>query len=125
MAQARSWVPGADGSGFGLDNLPLGVITTPGAPPRPATRIGDFALPLHDRGLDLPLPDGVLDAPVLNPLLALGRPAWSALRARLTDLLAAGAPERPLVPLADAEALLPIAVGDYVDFYSSLEHASN
>jgi fumarylacetoacetase len=123
MAEARSWVPGADGSGFGLDNLPLGVVRREGEPSRPAVRIGDHALPLQ--GLDLPLAEGVLDGPVLNPFLALGPPAWSAVRARLTELLAAGAPERPLVPLAQAETVLPVAVGDYVDFYSSLEHASN
>jgi fumarylacetoacetase len=62
---------------------------------------------------------------VLNPFLALGPPAWEALRTRVTELLAAGAPERPLVPLAEAEPVLPVAIGDYVDFYSSLEHASN
>jgi fumarylacetoacetase len=123
MTQARSWVPGADDSGFGLDNLPLGVVRHAGGPPRPAVRIGHHALPLG--GLDLGLPEGVLDAPVLNPLLALGRPAWSELRRRLTALLVAGAPERELVALAEAETLLPVAIGDYVDFYSSIEHASN
>jgi fumarylacetoacetase len=123
MTQARSWVPGADDSGFGLDNLPLGVVRHAGGPPRPAVRIGDRALPLESA--DLGLPEGVLDGPVLNPLLALGRPAWSELRRRVTALLATGAPERDLVALEQAEAVLPVAVGDYVDFYSSIEHASN
>jgi fumarylacetoacetase len=120
----RSWVPGADGSGFGLENLPLGIVRAPGEPPRPAVRIGDRALLLRDVD-GLGLPEAVLDAPVLNPLLALGRPAWSALRAQVTRALAAGAAELPLVDLARAEALLPVDVGDYVDFYSSIEHASN
>ncbi len=74
-----------------------------------------------------------LEAPTLNPLLELGPRAWSALRARLAELLEdpgaglAGTElaERALAPLDQAEALLPIEVGDYVDFYSSLEHASN
>jgi fumarylacetoacetase len=66
---------------------------------------------------------------VLNPLLALGRPAWSALRARLLELLGDGTAravvQPALVPLADVETRLPLAIGDYVDFYSSIEHASN
>ena len=96
-------------------------------------RIGEHALilePLAEAGLLGDLPAGVLAGPVLNPFLALGRPAWSATRARLTELLRAGSPEREaaaaaLVPLAQVEARLPLAIGDYVDFYSSIEHASN
>ncbi len=132
----RSWVEGADGSGFGLENLPFGAVARgddPARPARPAVRIGEHALilePLAEAGLLGDLPPGVLAGPVLNPFLALGRPAWSATRARIADLLRAGSPEREaaaaaLVPLADVEPRLPIAIGDYVDFYSSIEHASN
>jgi fumarylacetoacetase len=131
-----TWVEGADGSGFGLKNLPFGAVALdddPTRPARPAVRIGGHALilePLAEAGLLGALPAGVLAGPVLNPFLALGRPAWSATRARIADLLRAGSPEREaaaaaLVPLADVEARLPIAIGDYVDFYSSIEHASN
>ena len=129
----QSWVPGADGSGFGLENLPFGAIARPGEPPRLAVRIGEHALLLSglaDGGLLGELPRGVLDGPVLNPFLALGRRAWSATRAALTQLLRADAPDRALAeaslaPLEGADLLLPIAIGDYVDFYSSLEHATN
>ena len=124
----QSWVPGADGSGFGLENLPFGAVARAGEPPRPAVRIGDQALmlaPLAREGLLGELPAGVFDGPVLNPFLALGRAAWSATRERLTELLSDAAPERELVPLADAQVALPIAIGDYVDFYSSIEHATN
>jgi fumarylacetoacetase len=128
-----SWVEGADGSGYGLENLPFGTVARGDAPARPAVRIGDQALilqPLAEAGLLGDLPPGALAGPVLNPFLALGRPAWSATRERLVDLLRAGAPEREaaaaaLVPLSELELRLPIAIGDYVDFYSSLEHASN
>ena len=128
-----SWVEGADGSGFGLENLPFGAVARGGGPARPAVRIGDHALilePLAEAGLLGDLPAGVLAGPVLNPFLALGRPAWSATRARLAELLRAGSPEREaaaaaLVPLAHVETRLPIAIGDYVDFYSSIEHATN
>ncbi len=128
-----SWVEGADGSGFGLENLPYGAVAVGDGPARPAVRIGEHALilePLAEAGLLGDLPAGVLAGPELNPFLALGRPAWSATRARITELLRAGSPEREaaaaaLVPLADVEVRLPLAIGDYVDFYSSIEHASN
>ena len=63
----------------------------------------------------------VFDGPTLNPFLALGRPAWEAMRERLIEVLEAGTAE--LLPLGEPQ--LPVAVGDYVDFYSSLEHATN
>src|SRR5829696_8802792 len=97
---AASWVEGADGSGFGLENLPYGVVALagdPARPGRPAVRIGEHALvlePLAEAGLLGGLPPGVLAGPVLNPFLALGRAAWSETRARLVALLAADSPER-------------------------------
>ena len=129
----ESWVEGAAGSGFGLENLPYGVVARAGTPPRPAVRVGDHALvlePLADAGLLPDLPRGTFAAETLNAFLALGRPAWAATRARLAELLRADAADRDraevaLVPLRDTELRMPVAVGDYVDFYSSIEHASN
>jgi fumarylacetoacetase len=133
-----SWVPGADGSGFGIEHLPYGVIRRADRPePGVAVRIGDSALDLvalAEAGLlDVPgLPAAALRAPALNAVLELGRPVWAATRARLVELLAAGgggggepAAARALLPLTDVELLAPVAVGDYVDFYSSLAHATN
>jgi fumarylacetoacetase len=105
---------------FGLDNLPYGAVARPGEPAWLAARYEDKALPLAP--LEGDLPPGTLSGPTLNPLLALGRPAWSALRRRVREAIEAGA---ALTPLGDLEARLPIAIGDYVDFYSSLEHATN
>ncbi len=128
-----TWVPGADGSGFGLENLALGVVRFEGGPPRPAVRVGELAL-------DLAGPTEIfgdaewLDAlrgPDLNGLIALGPPAWTALRERLVALLDGdGDAQRPAVeaalrPLADCEALLPVAVADFVDGYASEAHATN
>lgn len=72
-------------------------------------------------------------APDLGPLMAAGRPVWSAVRRRLSALLRTGSivdPERAiadrvLVPLADARLWLPAEVGDYTDFYASIHHATN
>jgi fumarylacetoacetase len=107
---------------FGLDNLPYGAVARDGGAPQLVTRLGDDAVPLAPFETAAGLPEGTLAGPVLNPLLALGRDAWAALRGTLQERLQ-DPPER--IPLHQTEPRLPIAVGDYVDFYSSLEHASN
>ncbi len=138
-ASAGSWVPGADGSGFGIENIPYGVVRRGGGAPLTAIRIGAFALDLAavaDAGLlTVPgLDPNVFSAPTLNAFLALGPRAWSAARARLRELLSSGTTgaieprerlQRALVPLDDLTPLLPVRVGDYVDGYASIEHATN
>ncbi|MGI5492703.1 fumarylacetoacetase [Microtetraspora malaysiensis] len=122
----RSWVPGADESLFGLDNLPYGVFSRRGEAPRVGVRVGDHVLDLAPV-----LDDEVFAASSLNPFLARGRTAWQETRARLQALLSAeaggnrAAVEPHLVPLDQVTMHLPIEVADYVDFYASLEHASN
>jgi fumarylacetoacetase len=111
---------------FGPQTLPYGVVDD-GAGPVVAVRVGDHALPLPTLAGDLgPLADLVTGSS-LDPLLAATRAEWSALRARLTDLVTA--PARPanarLLPLDGLRALLPFTVGDYVDFYCSRYHAEN
>jgi fumarylacetoacetase len=72
--------------------------------------------------------------PSLNGIMALGRPQWTMLRQQVSRVLSAGgAPSRHdreraariLVPMAEAELLLPAEVGDYTDFYASVHHATN
>jgi len=61
----------------------------------------------------------VFVAPSLNPLLAAGPAAWTQ------AIAAARAHDGPRMPAAGAPVRMPFEVADYVDFYSSLEHASN
>lgn len=127
---SRSWVAGADGSGYGLSHLPYGVVMVDGHPV-PAVRIGDHALDLracHRAGL---LPGVVWAEHVdLTMLMMEGADVWAGVRAAVTDLLSEDGSQRPpdgaLVPLADVAApTMPFTVADYVDFYSSLHHATN
>jgi fumarylacetoacetase len=130
----RSWVPGADGSGFPAEHLPYGVVSTGDGGRRVGVRIGDAVVDL-DRlaaagvGDLAELLDGTAARPALNDLMALGPERWDAVRARLTDLLCdpahRTAVEPALVPMAACTLHLPVAVADYVDFYSSIEHATN
>ena len=108
-------------SGFGLDNLPYGVFSTPGTPPRTGVAFGDCVLDLVAL-----TGDQVHATGSLNAFMARGPHAWRELRGRLSELLAS--PERVaqhLVPRNDLRLHLPFQVGDYVDFYSSQAHAEN
>ena len=119
---------------FGLDNLPFGIVSD--------ARGGDkhAAVAFEDKVVDLDclVHDGVLDAESLlgatslNDFLGEGLATWRAVRARLQHLLgdAATSSERAAVakrtaPRNAVTMHLPVDVGDYVDFYSSLEHATN
>jgi len=140
-AGLRSWVESAEdpAGDFPIQNLPFGVFRRDGDAARVGVAIGDRILDLRacrERGLLDGLPEGVATAcaePVLNALMACPAPQRSALRQRLSRLLRADEAEqsaRPLasevlLPLAEAELLLPAAVGDYTDFYASLHHATN
>ncbi|HEY9661931.1 MAG TPA: fumarylacetoacetase, partial [Allocoleopsis sp.] len=69
-------------------------------------------------------------AATLNPFMAMGRPTATRLRYFLSELLQRSSSTSPpqhqiLVPMAEAELLLPVQIGDYTDFYASLFHATN
>ena len=95
----------------------FGTFSTEGGARRVGFRVGESVLDLAAAGLG-----AVFEAPTLNPFLALGRSAWEDVLTRVEELLSTGA---DLLPLTDVVPHLPFEVGDYVDFYSSLEHASN
>jgi fumarylacetoacetase len=133
----RSWVESANAAtDFPIQNLPLGVFRPAGGAgaPRIGVAIGDQILDLRksaDLGLLEGLPSALLaatSAATLNPLMALGHQDASALRRRISKILAAGgsSPDsRALVPAADAALQLPAAIANYTDFYASLAHATN
>ncbi|MFH8366310.1 fumarylacetoacetase [Streptomyces sp. NPDC018031] len=117
---------------FGPHNLPYGVFTTTDAPRhrRIGVRYGDHVLDTAAAAAALgSAHTEVLGAPLLNPLLAAGRPVWEAVRAEvrgwLTDPAHRAAIEPLLFPLADVTLHLPFEVADYVDFYASEHHATN
>ena len=110
------------GSDFTLANLPYGVARLGGVAPQVVTRIGDAVVPVAWIARTVP-PDAFV-RPSLNEFFALGPEAWAATRAEVAEF-AAGEETRPLLPTDDVEMLMPFAVGDYADFYSSLDHATN
>jgi fumarylacetoacetase len=121
------WPPVPRGSLFGLGNLPFGVFSHP-AVGHGARRVG---VAVGDCVLDVApvLGDAVFEAPTLDAFLARGRPMWRETRARLTELLTdphyRGMVSPHLRPRAEVVLHRPFSIGDYVDFYCSLDHASN
>ncbi|MGH7709165.1 MAG: fumarylacetoacetase, partial [Vulcanimicrobiaceae bacterium] len=136
---ARSWIGVAGDSDFPIQNLPYGIFAR-------ADDVATIGVAIGDRILDLCavaaaglLDDAVPEArvvfaePTLNGFIACGRPTWRAARERIFALLGVGNRELhdaeildyALVAADEIEMRLPVAVGDYVDFYSSLNHATN
>ncbi|MGH3470603.1 MAG: fumarylacetoacetase [Nocardioidaceae bacterium] len=125
-----TWVPEAAGSLYDVTNLPYGVFSHQDDEPRVGARIGDFVVDLAPLAAsEMVEGSHVFTRPSLNAFMALGRPAWDNVRAWLTEMLSdereRDAVEPFLVPIADVQLHLPFDVADYVDFYCSLEHATN
>ncbi len=120
-----SWVESAnDPAGdFPIQNLPFGVFRRKGTQetPRGGVAIGDQVFDLAALGFKT--------GPTLNPLAAAGPAAWRALRALLSETLSNPKHTkkftRHLVPMKKAELFLPVAIGDYSDFYAGIYHAEN
>jgi fumarylacetoacetase len=139
----RSWVASANeaGTDFPIQNLPLGAFRLAGTSgvPKLGVAIGNQVLDLaHAR--DIGMLDGLKadlveasGASALTPLFACGRAALTSLRARLSTHLRVDTPEGArvrsdralLIPMKDVEMTLPADIGDYSDFYASIDHATN
>ncbi|MDA8870100.1 fumarylacetoacetase [Rhizobiaceae bacterium] len=133
MKLLTSWVESANSAttSFPLNNLPYGVFSTGSDDRRCGVAIGDMILDLQaceDAGLvDA---SGTLGTGRWNAFMGAGRPAWGALRARLTEILAEGSSVRSaaepfLVAQSDATMHMPFDVAEYTDFYAGRHHATN
>jgi fumarylacetoacetase len=141
-ATLQSWVASANvaGTDFPIQNLPYGVFRRrqSGEAFRVGVAIGDQILDLTAVRGSGAFADAdaharrALDAAAsscVNDLMALGQPAWSALRLALSRVLREGAAQAErlasaLVPQADAEYAVPARIRDYTDFYTSIHHAT-
>ena len=134
-----SWVHVPADSDFPIQNIPFGICSSSGRPARPCTRIGNHVIDLQalaqaDLLNDLGIETAVFDAPVLNPLMKHGKPAVRQLRRHLMELFRADngflkertdTVNEAVLPMTEVTMHLPVEVGDYTDFYSSREHATN
>ncbi len=138
--ELRTWVPVPQDSDFPLQNLPFGIFQPPGLLPRAGIAIGNDIIDLSEltnRGFFKKLPIKYVssfDQVNLNDFINLGRNAWRAVREEVSKLLHVdnawlrdNTEARQVIMHAQksVQMLLPVAVGDYVDFYSSIDHATN
>lgn len=135
----RSWVEIPENSDFPIQNLPFGVFQTPHLSPRVGVAIGDYIVDLktlHVLGYmeNLPFEQSDFHTASLNRLINRGKKATRELRNRISKLLRSDVPDlknkehhvhQVLIKMSDAQMLLPVEIGDYTDFYSSMEHARN
>jgi fumarylacetoacetase len=130
VSAQESWLDLPADSPFPVQNLPYGVFAPPDEQPRVGVAVGDHVLDLAPLAAAEGLDGGhVFESASLNPFMALGRPAWTAVRSWLTELLTHDGyrdlVESHLIPRNEVALHLPFEVADYVDFYSSEHHARN
>ena len=137
----KSWIEVANDSDFPIQNIPFGIFSPEGKSPRPATIIGDAVIDLsvmvEEGFFDEILPDNGYDAffqAELNDIISLGKEFTSNLRNRISELFSEEKEvirddkelqQRMLFNVKDVKMHLPVEIGDYTDFYSSIEHATN
>lgn len=134
----QSWVAVASDSDFPIQNLPFGVFHHKEFGPRACSAIGDYVIDLvavaeHSFFDDLGFDKSVLSNRYLNDFISCGKEITNAVRDRLSEILdtdhdewdAKGLQDFIFVKMSEAKMLLPIQIGDYTDFYSSMEHATN
>lgn len=134
-----SWLHVTKTSDFPIQNIPFGVFLTRDDIITIGSRIGDTAIDLgalHQLGYfeGIPLTDDIFLQDSLNDFIADGRKTWRAVRNRIAEIFDSNNPalrdnkkhkEIVLFRLDEIEMQLPVHVGDYTDFYSSIEHATN
>jgi fumarylacetoacetase len=134
-----SWVEVPQNSDFPIQNLPFGIVKTAQLTPRVASRIGDFAIDLKSLYVlgyleNLPYEHSDFDCNTLNVLMKRGKKATRELRNRLSKLFDSNYKdlqknqhhvEQVLIPIDQITMCMPVEIGDYTDFYSSREHATN
>ena len=145
----KSWISVNASSDFPIQNLPFGIFSrknsqdptsSHGGEKRAGVAIGESIVDLselfaHKLLNDCGLPEqNVFLQPTLNGFIALGRPVWRAVRSRISELLTdsnatlrdnSAARSKAVVLASEATVHLPIFIPNYVDFYSSEEHATN
>jgi fumarylacetoacetase len=135
----KSWIEVAPNSDFPIQNIPFGVFLTKENVVTVGTRIGDFAIDLgalqqlnYFEGIELT--DDMFMQDTLNDFISDGKKTWRLVRNRIAEIfdienaiLRDNKKQRDIVifNMNEVEMQLPVLIGDYTDFYSSKEHATN
>jgi len=135
----RSWVNVPESSDFPIQNLPFGIFKSVQMTPRVGVRIGDQVLDMKTLFVlgyleNLPFEHTDFDNQYLNAMMKKGKKAVRDLRNRVSKLMSTEHDDlkknehhvqQVLIPIDQVEMCMPVQIGDYTDFYSSREHATN
>ncbi len=130
----NSWIEVKDDSDFSIYNIPFGVFSVNGGSKRIGVAIGDQVLDLLEMNnigvLDLGISDEILENEYLNDFIALGKTKTNAVREKVQSELCNQTSKLKglsgvFYDQSGVTMHLPVKVGDYTDFYSSIEHATN
>lgn len=135
----KTWIEVPENSDFPIQNLPFGIFKTDSLSPRVGSRIGNSIIDLKTLFAlgylsNLPFSEEDFDTNYLNPMMQKGKLATRNLRNRLSKLFSTDNNDlrnnshhvdQIIVAAENAQMLLPVQIGDYTDFYSSREHATN
>ena len=135
----KSWLEVTPNSDFPIQNIPFGVFLTRDDVITIGTRIGDYAIDLgalHQLGYfdGIPLTEDIFLQDTLNDFISDGKKTWRLVRNRISEIFDITNPSLKeneehrkivLFTLDEIEMKLPVQIGDYTDFYSSKEHATN
>ncbi len=133
----KSWVEVNKNSDFPIQNLPFGVFKTKTLSARVGVAIGDQVIDMQSLssfGFIKSVDVSVFSQQTLNSFIALGKDVCRSVRQQLSDLLNenntslrnnADAKAKVFHNMNTVEMLMPVAIGDYTDFYSSIDHATN
>ena len=131
----KSWVNYSADSDFSIYNIPFGIFSQNGSSPRIGSAIGNSVIDLRavsKLGIfdNLNISAKIWDEDFLNAFIALGKSVTGKVRTILQNELANDASilkDHPevFIPMSEVKMHLPVKVGDYTDFYSSIEHATN
>ncbi|MFK7812469.1 MAG: fumarylacetoacetase [Maribacter sp.] len=135
----KTWLEVAEKSDFPIQNIPFGVFLTRDDIITIGTRIGNYAIDLgalHQLGYfeGIPLTDDIFLQDTLNDFISDGKKTWRAVRNRISEIFDKSNAKLQnneehkkviLFTMDEIEMQLPVQIGDYTDFYSSKEHATN
>ena len=136
MSTLKSWVPVTEKSDFTIYNIPFGIYTDQEVKHRACSAIGEYIIDLFElESMDVfDINRTVFDQTHLNDFIALGKNITKGVRNKLIEILCddssvlktdAALFKRIFKKQTDVTMLMPVKVGDYTDFYSSIDHATN
>lgn len=134
--EKRTWIEVNEQSDFSIHNIPFGIYSDANVPHRLCSAIGEYIVDLYELAAEyyIDIDKKILESRYLNDFIALGKPVTTKVRQQIITLLTdSDSPfkesdelfARVFKKMDAVQMLLPLQIGDYTDFYSSIDHATN